>query len=128
MRIEHLAFNVADPVAMADWYVQHLGFDIRRQGDAPKHVRFLADQGGQVMLELYHNTAAPVPDYPATDPLVVHLAFVCDDIEPTRQRLLAAGATAVGEPEVTPDGDTVAMLRDPWGLAIQLCHRAQPMV
>ena len=46
----------------------------------------------------------------------------------TRARLLAAGASAEGEALVTPTGDHVAMLRDPWGLAIQFVHRAQPMI
>jgi hypothetical protein len=29
---------------------------------------------------------------------------------------------------VTPAGDHMAMLRDPWGLALQLCQRAESMV
>ena len=30
MKIEHIALQVADPAAMADWYVKHLGFCVRR--------------------------------------------------------------------------------------------------
>jgi len=37
-------------------------------------------------------------------------------------------ATPEGEPFTNPAGDEVAMLRDPWGLAIQLIHRADPMI
>jgi hypothetical protein len=29
---------------------------------------------------------------------------------------------------VTPAGDHLAMLRDPWGLPIQLVHRSTPMI
>jgi hypothetical protein len=29
---------------------------------------------------------------------------------------------------VTPTGDQFAMLRDPWGLALQLARRARPLV
>ncbi|MEZ4702532.1 MAG: hypothetical protein R2834_19520 [Rhodothermales bacterium] len=38
--------------------------------------------------------------------------------------LIAAPASA----QTTPAGDALAMLRDPWGMAIQLCSRAEPMV
>ena len=35
MKIEHIAFQVADPAAMADWYAEHLGFCVRRSSDEP---------------------------------------------------------------------------------------------
>jgi hypothetical protein len=41
---------------------------------------------------------------------------------------LAAGATAEGEVSVTPAGDEMAMLRDPWGLPVQLIKRRVPMI
>jgi glyoxylase I family protein len=28
MKIEHIAFNVADPVAVAAWYAEHLGLTV----------------------------------------------------------------------------------------------------
>ena len=31
MRVEHVAFNVEDPLAMARWYVDHLGFQVKRR-------------------------------------------------------------------------------------------------
>jgi uncharacterized glyoxalase superfamily protein PhnB len=126
MRIEHFALNVADPRGIADWYVRHLGWTIRKSEEKPPHARFLADSSGQIMVEIYHNTAAPVPDYHAMNPLVLHLGLVCgQDLDAVRQRLLEAGATDAGGIMVTPSGDRLAMLRDPWGLPIQLCHRAK---
>ncbi len=80
------------------------------------------------MLEFYNNPKVAVPDYRAIDPLILHIAFWTDDVDATRTRLLAAGALPEGEALVTPAGDHVAMLRDPWGLAIQFVHRAQPMI
>ena len=128
MKIEHTAYQVEDPVALARWYVEHLGLTVKRSQDEPPFVRFLADDGDAVMLEVYRNPAIAVPDYRAIDPVALHVAFRADDVEATRARLMAAGATAEGEVQVTAAGDTMAMLRDPWGLAIQFVRRARPMI
>ena len=128
MKIEHTAYQVQDPVAMASWYVQHLGLTVKRAQNERPFGQFLADDGDTVMLEFYNNPKVAVPNYRAIDPLILHIAFWTDDVEATRARLLTAGATAEGEALRTPAGDHVAMLRDPWGLAIQFVHRAQPMI
>lgn len=128
MKIEHVAFQVEDPAAMADWYVAQFGFTVKRAVDAPFPVRFLADSSGQVMLELYNNPKLPVPAYGSMDPLLLHVAFVCEDVSGTINRLVESGAGLVGGPDTTSAGDVLAMLRDPWGLAIQLCQRAEPML
>ena len=100
---------------------------VRDAAEAP-FAHFIADDGGSVMLEIYRNDAAPVPDYASMDPLVLHVAFAVDDVGATRERLLAAGASPVGDVTVTPSGDELAMLRDPWGFAIQLARRSEPMI
>lgn len=128
MRLEHLALNVAEPVAMADWYVEHLGMKVVREGPPPVNTRFLSDSSGAILLEIYCNPPDAVPDYASMDPLLLHLAFVADDVEAMRTRLIAGGATPVAAVETTPAGDRLAMLRDPWGLAIQLAKRADPML
>jgi len=127
MKLEHVALLVADPVAMARWYEQQLDMKIVRSGDAPAHARFLADSAGASVLELYAGTL-PVPDYRAMDPVLLHVAFAVADVEATRARLIAAGAAAIGDVTVTAAGDAFAMLRDPWGLALQLACRARPLV
>jgi len=128
VKIEHTAFQVADPVALAAWYVNHLGLTVKRaQSEAP-FGHFLADDGDAVMLEFYNNPRLPVPDYRAMDPLLLHIALRADDVAGTRARLMAAGATPVGDVQHTDAGDTVAMLRDPWGLAVQLVHRRDAMI
>jgi glyoxylase I family protein len=128
MRIEHAGIQVEDPAAMGQWYVEHLGFTCKRAADAPAvPVRFIADDGGRIMLEVYRNPKAAPPDYRKLDPLLFHIAFVCEDVPATMQRLIAAGATIYAE-ERPPSGDHLVMMRDPWGLPIQLCKRAKPMV
>jgi len=128
MKIEHFALQVPDPVAMADWYVKHLGFTVARAGGEPAHGRFLMESSRAVMFEIYRNPKAPVPDYRQVDPLLVHLAFVSKDLAADRDRLVKAGATVVEHLTTTPAGDQLVMLRDPWGIAVQLVQRAVPML
>ena len=128
MKIEHTAFQVEDPAAVARWYVAHLGLTIKRALPARPFTQFLADDGDAVMLEFYNNPRAAIPDYTAIDPLALHIAFSTNDVAGTRTRLLAAGAAAHDEIQITDAGDEMAMLRDPWGLAIQLVRRRQPMI
>jgi catechol 2,3-dioxygenase-like lactoylglutathione lyase family enzyme len=128
VKIEHTAYQVEDPVALAAWYVEHLGMTVKRKQDAPPFGCFLADDHDSVMLEFYNNPKVRVPDYRAIDPLVLHIAFRADDVAAVRAKLLAAGATAEGEIRQDAMGDTLAMLRDPWGLAVQLVKRVTPMI
>ena len=127
MKIEHIAFQVAEPAAMANWYAEHLGFSVRRSSDEPVVARFMADLSGTVMLEIYRNPKMPVPDYASMDPAVLHVAFLCDELPGTVARLRAAGASLVSGPETLGE-DELAMLRDPWGLALQLAKRKRPMI
>jgi catechol 2,3-dioxygenase-like lactoylglutathione lyase family enzyme len=127
MKIEHAAWTVPDPVAAADWYCEHLGMQIRRAGGPPANARFLADATGRVLLEIYNNPAVEVPDYASMDPLLLHLAFTVDDVTATRDRLVAAGATVQDDVKTMESGDELLMLRDPWGFAIQVLKRAEPM-
>lgn len=143
MRIEHFALNVADPVGMARWYVEHLGMRIAVGSDEPPYGHFLADGSdgadsgdkdnadeadgdGRAMIEVYHNPADAIPDYAAQPPARVHLAFVSADPAGDRDRLLAAGATYVEDVHL-PDGGYLVTLRDPWGLAIQLARRGREL-
>lgn len=128
MKIEHVAFQVAEPVEAARWYVEHLGLIVKRAEGTSPFGHFLADDAGAVMLELYGNPAVTVPDYRQMDPRVLHVAFKTSDVAGTRLRLMRAGATAEGDPTVNANGDEVAMLRDPWGLAVQLVRRAVDMI
>jgi hypothetical protein len=41
---------------------------------------------------------------------------------------MRAGAAAVGEIQSNDAGDEVAMLRDPWGIAVQLVTRRDRMI
>jgi catechol 2,3-dioxygenase-like lactoylglutathione lyase family enzyme len=127
LSFEHLAINVSDPAAVAAWYVEHLGMEVVRRGDAPVHMHFLADASRRAMIELYTNTAAPTDVYRGLHPAQLHIAFASTDPDADTSRLVAAGATLV-EHLHSPDGSHLVMLRDPWGLPLQLARRTVPML
>ena len=128
MKIEHFAWQTEDPRAVAAWYVEHLGFQVRRSSGAPGYAHFLADITGSVMIEIYNNPRVRTPDYASIDPLILHLAFCSENPKADRDRLVAAGATIAEDFVTNPAGDELVMLRDPWAFAIQLVKRANPML
>lgn len=126
MIVEHIGYTVENPIEAADWYVKHLGFTIVRKKGEPAHTRFLADSDGTTVLEIYRNPKVKPPDYRTVDPLLLHLAVKSEDVTGERDRLVKAGAWPEGEIEITEEGDTLALLRDPWGFPLQLANRASP--
>jgi glyoxylase I family protein len=127
LNIEHFAINVADATAVAAWYVENLGMQVVRKGTGAPFIHFLADAAGRGVIEIYSNPADPVPDYASMHPLRFHVAFETSDPDGSKAELITAGATFVDEMAL-PDGSRLLMLRDPWGMAIQLCNRTTPLV
>lgn len=125
MKFEHFALNVPDVRAQAAWYVEHLGFSVARKREDAPFTHFLADSSGRVVVELYTNPAATIPNYAAQHPLVFHFAVVAQDARAERIRLEQAGATLFLE-ETLGDASLLIMLRDPWGVPVQLCQRTKP--
>lgn len=125
MKIEHFAFNVEAPRAMADWLVEHLGMKIVSQKKEKPYLTFLADVSERVMIEIYRDPEDQVPDYRNMDPLLIHLAFVSEDAKADKDRLVKAGATVFAE-NITDDGSHMVMFRDPWGFAFQIWQRTTP--
>jgi len=97
VKIEHMALNVADPVAMAAWYVEHLGMSVVHEIEAAPYTHFLGDTGEYVLLEIYNNPADQVPLYVNMDPLILHLAFESVNPAADAKRLIDAGARWVEE-------------------------------
>ena len=127
LNVEHVALNVADAAAIAAWYVKNLGMRIVRQSNVAPFIHFVADAGGRTVIEFYSNADDPIPDYRSMHPLRLHVAFATSDPDGARRALVAAGASFVDE-MTREDGTRLLMLRDPWGLAIQLCKRATPLL
>ncbi|MEX0882224.1 MAG: VOC family protein [Cyclobacteriaceae bacterium] len=127
MKIEHIALNVNDPLSISTWYEKHLGLRVIKKMKASPFMTFLADDSGKIMVELYNNPKSTVLDFSNLNPLVLHLAFVTEDPGADQSRLLEAGAKLISD-DTLEDGTRLIMMRDPWGLAIQFCKRASPML
>jgi glyoxylase I family protein len=124
MKFEHFALNVPDARAQSKWWVQNLGLTVARSREDAPFTHFLADETGRVIVEFYTNPSAPIPEYGKMHQLVLHVAFVAKDARAERTRLEKAGATFLVEE--TPDGSSLVMMRDPWGVALQFCQRSRP--
>lgn len=128
MTLEHFALQVPDPAAMADWYVKNLGFRVARSSNEPTPARFLMAHGERVLLEVYRNPAVAAPDFFELNPVLLHVAYLSENPAGDRDRLVRAGARLVEDVATNPLGDQFVMLRDPWGLPLQLVKRAEAML
>ncbi|MBN2369698.1 MAG: VOC family protein [Vicinamibacteria bacterium] len=128
MRIEHIAFTVKDPTSVARWWERNLGMSIVRSSDRPPFAHFVADASGRMLFELHCPAGVAVPDYRSLDARILHVAFMADDLATARDRLVEAGASLESDVEQIASGDQIVMLRDPWGLAVQLVRRGTPML
>ncbi len=120
MKLEHVAFDVPEPEKLIAWWCEHLGF--RRS--APKSA-FIIDDSGIMGLEFYRTPDTPAaPDYARAHAMTMHVAFVSENVRADADRLVAAGATLETLNLDSADFH-LAILRDPWGIPIQLCKRAK---
>ncbi|WP_339703756.1 VOC family protein [Algoriphagus aquimarinus] len=127
MKFEHFALNVSDAPAASKWYEKYLGLKVVKKMVESPFMTFLADDSGTVMIEIYSNPKGETLDFSTLHPLAVHLALVSDDPNADRDRLVEAGAKVISD-DILPDGSHLVMVKDPWGLALQLCKRAVPMI
>jgi len=127
MKFEHAAINVPDVKAAAQWYVDNLGMRVVIAGQAAPYMTFITDDAG-AMIEIYTRTDIAPPDYSTINPFNLHFAFAVEDMEGTRDVLVAAGATVVDSITTTPAGDQLLFLRDPWQVPIQIVKRKKPMI
>jgi glyoxylase I family protein len=127
MEFEHFGLNVPDAKAMAEWYVKNLNMKIVRALPKSNQTHFLADEKDRLMMEIYTNPASAIPDHSTEHPLRFHFAFAVSEPAALKEKLVSAGASVVEELRFD-DGSHLIMMRDPWGVPLQLCKRAKPMV
>ena len=124
MVFEHLALNVNNVAAVVKWYVSHLQLKVVRQQKELPFMTFIADASGRVILELYQRPDALMTNFGRQHQLTFHVAFVSENAEKDSERLQEQGAIFVEEVR-KEDGSHLVMLRDPWGMPLQLCQRSE---
>lgn len=122
MVFEHFALNVNNVSAVAKWYVLHLELKVVSQQKELPFMTFLADSSDRVILEIYHRSDEMMTNFETQHPLTFHLAFVSENAQIDSERLQGQGASFVEEVRKA-DGSHLIMLRDPWGMPLQLCQR-----
>lgn len=145
--IDHIGITVPDLEAATRFFVQAFGattlYDTHPRADPPQAgpdaeamlglvpsakivaIRLL-HLGNGASVELFE-AAKPAPAAPAGlgDVGLTHVALYCDDVDASRERALAAGATALAGPNALhgPEegaGNRMHYLRAPWGMLIEL--------
>jgi glyoxylase I family protein len=123
--IEHIGISVSQPIEMAAWYKQVLGFEIIFSGqDSEKAVAFVCDSNRKVVLEF-----GKIPNISPLrncleHHLQFHLALTSEDPDIDSDKLVQKGAKFIEKCPVTREGDYLIVLEDPWGNCIQLSKRA----
>ncbi|RAJ11556.1 VOC family protein [Arenibacter echinorum] len=125
MVFEHIALNVKNIKDIKDWYVANVGLKVVSEQTEAPFMTFFADSSGRVILELYYRSDEEITDFKTKHPLTFHMAFVSQNAVTDKIRLLDKGASFVEE-ITKEDGSHLVMLRDPWGMPLQLCQRTKP--
>ena len=122
--IEHIGIAVKEPVKMARWYREALGFDIRFSADdGEKAVAFLTDGSDRVMLELGKLPYVLPMAEGFSHHLQLHIALKSDDPEKDAKYLVSMGARFIEKCPITRPGENLVVLSDPWGDTLQLAKR-----
>ena len=124
MVFEHFALNVADIDGVVNWYCTNLGLTIASQQKQSPFMTFLKDSSGRVIIEFYSREDELIQDFKERHPLTFHVAFVSENAQQDKERLMKAGASFFEE-VFKEDGSLLVMMCDPWGLPLQLCQRSQ---
>ena len=127
MTFEHFALNVPKPIEMGQWYIDNCEMKLVKSMDKYPFTRFLADKSGQIVLEIYSNTSQRIPEYNKQHPLEFHFALKVDNPVEAKNKLIEAGAKVEEEIKLD-DGSHLIMLRDPFGIPLQLVKRGKPLV
>ena len=122
--IEHTAIATPDPMKLARWYVDHLGFVINYQSANSPTVFVKAPDGS--MLE-FIESKAPLGATPGMrEPGLRHLAIAVSDFDAVYQRLETAGVNFLTAPEKS-HGNSLAFFTDCDGNILHLLHRETPL-
>jgi glyoxylase I family protein len=119
--IEHAAIAAQDPAALAQWYVDALGFVINYRGSTAFFIK--APDGS--MIEIIPAEGERGPNT-VKSPGLRHLALTVTDFEAVYASLKARGVEFLTEPSDSK-GVKVVFFRDPEGTILHLLQRTTPL-
>jgi catechol 2,3-dioxygenase-like lactoylglutathione lyase family enzyme len=121
-KAEHIGVYASDPIRLAQWYIDKLGFKVVRtlekEGRPP--IYFLEGDGGTVLEILPTNLNKSERDLSA--PGFSHLGLVVVDFEKSQQKLEENGVM-VENVRKTSNGWTIGYFKDPEGNQLELVFR-----
>lgn len=124
MRFRWAIVYVADVAASVAFYERAFGVGLRFTAPEGDYAEL---ETGETALGLAStelaasNFAAPVRgNDPALPPAAFEIGFEIDDVAAAYARAVEAGATPLAEPVEKPWGQTVAYVRDPDGIIVEL--------
>jgi len=119
--LEHTAIASPNPKALAQWYVDHLGFRMNFEYDGNYFVR--AANGA--MLEIIPSEGSR-GEQKMRDPGIRHLAIEVADFDGAYAALRAQGVNFVGDPYVNM-GNRLVFFTDCDGNLVHLIRRERPL-
>ncbi|MBI5085255.1 MAG: VOC family protein [Acidobacteria bacterium] len=119
--IEHTAIASPGPAALAQWYVDTLGFVINYRGSTACFVK--APNGS--MIEIIQGEGERGPNTLKSLGLR-HLALTVSDFDSAHAALVRKGVTFLTEPAESK-GNRVVFFSDPEGNILHLLYRAAPL-
>ena len=121
IRFEHIAIDVENPKAVADWYVKYMSLTIISES---KKMIFVGDPDRHAMFELYKKPDVKVR-FSSLSHDSSHVAFATDDAAGLSKKMVEGGAKILKQ-FTNPVGDTVINMKDPWGNNLQIIQRIKP--
>ena len=118
----HIAISSPDPGALAQWYVDHLGFYINHAYMG----NFFVKAPNGVILEFIPSKGEPRAEQAMTTPGLRHMAVSVEDFDAAREHLRSIGVKLVGEPFMVGD-NRLAYFADADGNLLHLIKRKTPL-
>ncbi len=119
--LEHTAIASPNPLQLAEWYVQHLGFRINYEYAGNYFVK--AVDGS--MLEIIPSEGERAQQG-MKDPGIRHLAIKVDNFDAAHQQLQSQGVRFLAEP-YTNQGNRLVFFTDVDGNILHLIERQKPL-
>ena len=119
--LEHTAIASPDPLRLAQWYVDHLEFQINFQYAG----NYFVKAANGTMLEIIPSEGDPAAQK-MKDPGIRHLAIAVDNFDVAHEQLKAKSVKFLGEP-FTTQGNRLVFFADADGNILHLIEREKPL-